>query len=139
MPLIVSKGPAPRTIPGGLEGKTYDEAEAALEAVQLKAKKVEEFSDDVEKGKVIAPAPGRRAPPRPRQRGRGRRVEGPRPRRGARRSEGMSLDEAVQALEAAGLVVGDAFGPAKGDPFVTDPPAGTKVQARRDGRHLPAR
>ena len=42
--------------------------------------------------------------------------------------QGLSLDEAVEALEAAGLVVGDAFGPAKGDPFLTDPPAGTEVQ-----------
>ena len=41
---------------------------------------------------------------------------------------GMSLEEAVQALEAAGLVVGDAFGPAKGKPFLTDPEAGTKVR-----------
>jgi serine/threonine-protein kinase len=42
--------------------------------------------------------------------------------------DGMSLEEAVQALEGAGLVVGDAFGPAKGDPFLTDPPAGTEVR-----------
>ena len=42
--------------------------------------------------------------------------------------QGLSLDEAVQALEAAGLVVGDAFGPANGDPFLTDPSAGTEVR-----------
>ena len=41
---------------------------------------------------------------------------------------GMSLEEAVQAIEAAGLEVGDAFGPAKGKPFLTDPPAGTEVR-----------
>ena len=34
---------------------------------------------------------------------------------------GMSLDEAVGAIEGAGLVVGDAFGPANGDPFLTTP------------------
>jgi serine/threonine-protein kinase len=126
VPLIVSKGPAPRAIPTGLEGKTYDEAAAALTAVQLRPKKVEEFSDDVEAGKVI----GLRPPT-----GTARRdsevevvvskgpdlVEVPSVR-------GMTLDEAVRTIEAAGLVVGDAFGPAKGRPFLTDPEAGTKVR-----------
>ena len=41
---------------------------------------------------------------------------------------GMSLDEAVGAIEGAGLVVGDAFGPANGDPFLTSPAAGTEVR-----------
>ena len=50
----------------------------------------------------------------------------------------MSLEEAVAAIEGAGLVVGDAFGPANGDPFITDPAAGTEVRARRHRRHLPA-
>ena len=65
VPLIVSKGPAPRTIPGGLEGKTYEDAVAALDAVQLKAVKVEDFSDDVEAGRIITLRPAarhRRAP-----------------------------------------------------------------------------
>ena len=127
VPLIVSTGPAPRTIPGGLEGKTYEDAVAALDAVQLKAVKVEEFSDDVEAGRIITlrPAAGTAVP-------RGSEVEvvvskGPDlvvvpP------VQGLSLEEAVQALEAAGLVVGDAFGPAKGDPFLTDPSAGTEVR-----------
>ncbi len=52
--------------------------------------------------------------------------------------QGMSLDEAVQAIEAAGLVVGDAFGPAKGDPFLTDPVRGHQGAPRRHRRHLPA-
>ena len=41
---------------------------------------------------------------------------------------GMSLDEAVAAIEGAGLVVGEAFGPATGDPFLTTPGAGTEVR-----------
>ena len=63
VPLVVSKGPRPRPIPTGLAGKTFAEAKAALEAVQLKAKQVDEFSDDVEKGKVIGlrPPDGHRA------------------------------------------------------------------------------
>jgi beta-lactam-binding protein with PASTA domain/tRNA A-37 threonylcarbamoyl transferase component Bud32 len=126
VPLIVSKGPAPRPIPAGLEGKTFEEAVAALEAVQLKAKKVEEFSDDVEAGRVIALDPSSGTVPRDSE------VEvivskGP-DLVVVPSVQGLSLDEAVEALEAAGLVVGDAFGPAKGDPFLTDPPAGTEVK-----------
>jgi eukaryotic-like serine/threonine-protein kinase len=126
VPLVVSKGPAPRPIPGGLEGKTFEEAAAALEAVQLKAKKVEDFSDDIEAGKVIALDPSSGAVPRDSEvevivsKGPDLVVVPP--------VQGLSLDEAVGALEAAGLVVGDAFGPAKGDPFVTDPPSGTELR-----------
>ena len=138
VPLIVSSGPAPRTVPSGLAGGPFDQAKAALEGVQLKAKQVEEFSDDVATGKVIRRRARRGRAGRARQRGDGRRVEGPRPRHGPRRSAGMSLDEAVGAIEGAGLVVGDAFGPANGDPFLTTPPAGTEVQPRHHGRHLPA-
>ncbi|MEQ1787303.1 MAG: PASTA domain-containing protein, partial [Acidimicrobiales bacterium] len=126
VPLIVSKGPAPRPIPTGLEGKTFEEAVAALEAVQLKAKKVEDFSDDVEAGKIIELRPPSGTAPRDSE------VEvvvskGP-DLVVVPTVRGRSLDEAVAALEAAGLVVGDAFGPAKGDPFLTDPAAGTEVR-----------
>ncbi len=126
VPLIVSKGPAPRPIPGGLEGKSFEEAAAALEAVQLKAKKTEAFSDDVEAGKVITLNPSSGTAPRDSE------VEvivskGP-DLVVVPSVQGLSLDQAVQAIEAAGLVVGDAFGPAKGDPFLTDPSAGTKVR-----------
>jgi len=126
VPIIVSKGPAPRPIPGGLEGKTFDEAVTALEAVQLKAKKVEEFSDDVEAGKIIELRPASGSAPRDSE------VEvvvskGP-DLVAVPAVDGKTLDQAVQALEAAGFVVGDAFGPANGDPFLTDPAAGTKVR-----------
>src|SRR3546814_20756198 len=65
VPLVVSQGPQPRTVPGGLAGGTYEDAKAALEKVQLGATKVEEFSDDVEAGRVIGlrPAAGSEAPP----------------------------------------------------------------------------
>jgi beta-lactam-binding protein with PASTA domain/serine/threonine protein kinase len=127
VPLVVSSGPKPRAVPAGLAGKTFDEAKAALEAVQLKAKKAEEFSDDVEKGRVIRTDPGEGAT-------------------AARDSEvtvvvskgpdivkvpdvsGKSLEQAVAAIEGAGLVVGDAHGPANGKPFATSPRAGTEVR-----------
>jgi serine/threonine-protein kinase len=127
VPLVVSKGPAPRQIPAGLAGKTFDEAKAALEAVQLKAKKVDEFSDDVEKGRVIRTDPGEgdTAP-------RDSEVtvvvsRGPDVVKVPDVSD-MSLAEAVAALEGAGLVVGDAHGPANGEPFATSPRAGTEVR-----------
>jgi serine/threonine-protein kinase len=127
VPLIVSSGPAPRTVPSGLVGGSFNDAKAALEGVQLKAKQVDEFSDDVEKGTVIRVEPG----------------EGEKVARDSEVSvvvskgpdlvkvpevKGQSLDEAVQAIEGAGLVVGDAFGPANGDPFLTSPSAGTQVK-----------
>jgi serine/threonine-protein kinase len=125
VPLTVSKGPKPRPIPTGLEGKTYPEAAAALEAVQLKPKQVDEFSDDVEKGKVIGLRPGEGTAPRDSE------VEvvvskGP-DLVAVPSVKSKSLDEAVAAIEGAGLVVGDAFGPANGKPFETNPPSGTKV------------
>ncbi len=126
VPLVVSSGPRPRAIPTGLEGKTFDEAKAALEAVQLKAKRVDEFSDTVEKDKVIGLRPATGTAPRDSDvevvvsKGPDI-VEVP-------AVQGRSLDEAVAVLEGAGLVVGDAFGPAKGQPFATNPPAGTKVK-----------
>src|SRR3546814_11455282 len=53
VPLVVSQGPQPRTVPGGLAGGTYEDAKAALEKVQLGATKVEEFSDDVAARRVL--------------------------------------------------------------------------------------
>jgi serine/threonine-protein kinase len=127
VPLVVSKGPKPREIPAGLAGKTFDEAKAALEAVQLKAKKVDEFSDDVEKGRVIRTDPGEGATaPRDSEvtvvvsKGPDI-VKVPQVR-------GMTLEEAVAAIERAGLEVGNVHGPAKGDPFATRPEAGTEVR-----------
>ena len=43
------------------------------------------------------------------------------------------------AIEGAGLVVGEAFGPAKGDPFITDPVGRHRGAPRHHGGHLPAR
>jgi len=127
VPLVVSKGPPPRTIPDGLAGGTFEQAAAALAEEQLQATKVEEFSDDVEAGTVIGtrPAAGEQVP-------RDSTVEvvvskGP-DLVTVPSVAGMDLDQAVAALESAGLTVGDAFGPAKGNPFETDPPGGSEVR-----------
>jgi serine/threonine-protein kinase len=52
--LIVSEGPAPRKVPVAAVGMTYDQAVAALAAVQLKANKVDVFDDKVAAGQVVA-------------------------------------------------------------------------------------
>jgi eukaryotic-like serine/threonine-protein kinase len=126
VPLIVSKGPEPRAIPGGLVGGSYDDAAAALTAVQLVPQRVEQFSDDVESGRVIALRPGEGTAPRDSP------VEvvvskGP-DLVTVPQVDGLSLDEAIEAIEGAGLEVGDVSGPARGRPFVTDPVAGQQVR-----------
>jgi serine/threonine-protein kinase len=126
--LTVSNGPEPRTVPSGLAGKTYEEAAAALTAVKLVPVRVEDFSDTVEKGKVIGlrPGEGEKAP-------RDSNVEvviskGPDLVAVPRVSGASSLDAAVALIEKAGLQAGDVFGPANGKPFDTDPKAGTQVK-----------
>ncbi|MGH9275432.1 MAG: PASTA domain-containing protein, partial [Acidimicrobiales bacterium] len=125
--LVVSEGPVPRTVPAGLTGKTYDEAAAALTAVQLVPVKVEDFSDTVEPGKVIGFRPGEGE-----EAARDSNVEvviskGP-DLVTVPSVRGGDLEDAVAALERAGLQAGDVFGPANGSPFDTDPPAGTEVK-----------
>ena len=126
VPLTVSKGPRPRPVPTGLVGGTYDAAAAALEDVQLVPQKVTAFSDTVEEGKVIELRPGSGTAPRDST------VEvvvskGPELVK-VPSVTGKSLDEASAALEAAGFVVGDAIGAAKGQPFETDPASGTMAR-----------
>jgi len=125
--LTVSAGPAPRTVPDGLVGGTWEQAVAALEAVQLKAARAEAFSDDVEKGRVIEVRPGAGSSLE-----RGATVEvvlskGPDLVK-VPDVKGKDLDKAVEALEAAGLEAGEVFGPARGKAFFTDPEAGSSVR-----------
>jgi serine/threonine-protein kinase len=125
--LRVSGGPAPRTIPGNLAGKTYAEADAAIKGLQLAPKKVEEFSDTVEKGRVIGTRPG----------------GGEKVAKGATveivvsrgpdvvsvpNVSGMDLDDAIAKIEAAGLTVSEVEGPPRGEVFASDPEAGAKVK-----------
>lgn len=123
--LVVSSGPQPRIVPEGLVDGSFEQAEAALAEVQLVAEKVDVFSDDVEAGLVVALDPGQGA-------------EVPRDSvvqvevsKGpdlvkVPKISGKTLDEANKALEAAGLVPGGVFGPARGKPDSTDPEAGTE-------------
>ena len=125
--LTVSKGPEPRTVPGGLAGKSYEEAAAALQAVRLVAVRVDEFNDTVPAGAVIGLRPGEgQEVPRDSE---VQVVVSRGPDLVAVPSvQGSNLEGAVAALEAAGLQAGDVFGPADGRPFATDPAEGTQVK-----------
>lgn len=54
--LVASAGPKPRSVPT-LAGKTYTEAVQELEALGLKATRVDEYSDTVAENKVISISP----------------------------------------------------------------------------------
>jgi serine/threonine-protein kinase len=125
--LDVSSGPAPRTVPAELGDGSYEAAAAAIQAVQLVPKKVEVFDDTAPAGKVVgtSPAAGASVP-------RDGTVE-VRVSKGpdlvkVPAVKGLTLQQAISALEGAGLTVGDVFGPAKGQPFTTQPEAGTSVK-----------
>lgn len=55
--LLVSKGPAPRTIPDLQPGADADTAVAALEALGLRVERREVFHDDVPAGRLVAMSP----------------------------------------------------------------------------------
>ncbi|WP_436793085.1 protein kinase domain-containing protein [Actinospongicola halichondriae] len=127
VPLLVSKGPEPRVVPEVPDGATFDDVKKLLDEVQLVAKKAEEFSDDVDKGVVISLSE----------------ESGSELARGATvtvvvskgpdvvdvpQMKGMSLAEAEDALEKAGLVLGEFVGGgAKSEVVASDPEAGTSV------------
>ena len=60
--MVVSKGPPPVNLPN-VVGKMQDEATKRLEAQDFQVAIVEEFSNDIEEGRVISQAPsGAQAP-----------------------------------------------------------------------------
>jgi serine/threonine-protein kinase len=120
----ISDGPQPRTIPD-LAGATKDEATAELAKIDLKATFVEDFSDDVETGKVIKtePAQGEQA-----QKGDTVTVH---ISKGPDLVEvpdvvGMTYSDAYDALTARGFVFEQS---GQGNRVVkTNPPPGTKAK-----------
>ena len=123
--LVVSAGPAPRTVPD-LAGKTVDQARAELGKVGLGAEVTERFSNSVPRGQIIGTDPGAGASV-----ARGRTItlvvsKGPDLVQ-VPDIVGRALDEANRILEEAGLVPGDVTGPSKGKPFTTEPEPGAQV------------
>ena len=111
--LVVSSGPAPRTVPN-LVNMPFLDARAALTDLRLKVDRLEpRFSLEIPKGSVMGqlPAEGRKVP-------RGSTVhvrvsKGPDLRR-LPRLEGFTLFKARQRLRDAGLRLGDLLGSTRG-------------------------
>ncbi|MCU1448037.1 MAG: protein kinase family protein with domain [Acidimicrobiales bacterium] len=123
--LNVSDGPRPRTVPT-VAGKTFDQAAAALQLVGLNAVRADAFSDTVPKDQVISTSPAAGASV-----GRGGRVtvtisKGP-DLVGVPDVSGKSVQDATATMQAAGLQIGNVFGPPNKKIFTTDPAAGTQV------------
>ncbi len=127
VPLVVSKGPEPRLVPEIPDDAEFADVKNLLDEARLLAEQKEEFSDEVEKGRVIrlGPAPGTEVP-------RGSSVtvvvsKGP-DVVDVPDLKGMSLDEAEAALDKAGLVLGEFTGSGGNREVVaSDPEAGASV------------
>ena len=123
--VVVSSGPASRTVPA-LAGSTVEQASAALADLGLEPDVTEEFSRTVDRGLVVSTEP-----PSGTSVERGATVEvvvsrGP-DLVTVPDVDGLSEDEAISALESAGLVAGSSTGPAGGRVFDSDPGAGASV------------
>ncbi len=125
--LIVSDGPAPRTVPD-VVGSTEEEARSAIEGIGLVVAVADPaFSETVDEGRVISatPTPGKAL-------ARGDTVsivvsKGP-PLVTVPDVKGLSVDEAEAKLEAVGLQVSGTKGSTRRDVTRTDPAAGTEVK-----------
>lgn len=124
--LVLSNGPAPRSVPD-VGGQSEGQARAAIEAQRLRVEVVKDHHDDVDAGDVIGTSPASGS--------------------SIARDElvtvvvslgpdlvtvpdvaGLSLSEAAAALRDADLVPDQVVGPAEGAPFRTDVPAGERIR-----------
>ena len=125
--LVVSDGPAPRKIPGGLVGQPQAAVIGALESVQLQATVSAETSATVAEGVVIKvdPAEGTEL-------AKGTTVKivvsSGKPPVAIPFVGGTSLILAQDALQKAGFKVGEVTGPTTGIVAGTDPAAGAQVK-----------
>ncbi len=121
--ILVSDGPAPRTVPADLEGATLEDARASVEAVQLATAVVEQYSDSVAKGDVVSVSP-----PPGTELARGTAIEivvsaGPQPIV-VPDVTGQTGTQAASTLEGRGFVVSGIEGSPSGLVLATDPVAG---------------
>lgn len=127
VPLVVSLGPVPRTVPPLANGAGFDTMRNRLTAVQLEAERRDVFSETVPKGKVVATEPAAGA-----QLERGSTVvievsKGP-DRVTVPDLVGKTLAEAEAALVAADLELGQDCCASNGRVVGSDPAAGTQVR-----------
>lgn len=127
VPLVVSLGPAPRTVPELAAGAGFGAARDALAAVQLEASREDVFSETVPRGQVVAMEPG---PGTEVERGSTIVVQvsrGP-DLVAVPDLAGMTLDQAEAALVAAGLELGQDCCASNGRVVGSDPGAGAQVR-----------
>jgi len=126
--LVVSDGPAPRTIPQGLSGGTKEAVTAQLEALALNVEYAEEYSETVPQGLVVTtnPGPGTQVP---RDSTVTVRVSlGKKPITIPATIVGMSVSDATAALSALGLTVGGVQGNPAQKVSGATPAVGTEVK-----------
>jgi eukaryotic-like serine/threonine-protein kinase len=123
--IALSKGVQPKVIPN-VQGDTYQQAQAALQADGLQATESSASSTTTPAGQVdhTSPPVGSQVPP-------GTTVTvfvstGP-PTTQVPNVSGDSVGQAEAKLQAAGLSVGNVYGPSKGTVFTTVPDAGETV------------
>jgi len=127
VPLRVSLGPEPRTVPDLPDGAGWGEAAEAIGGVRLQAVREDVFSETVPAGVVVG-----LDPPSGEQVERDSRVvvqvsKGP-DRVQVPALGGMTLDQAEAALREAGLELGQACCAPRGRVVGTDPAAGSYVR-----------
>jgi len=127
VPLLVSLGPEPRTVPELAGGAGWGEAAEAIGAVRLEASRIDVFSETVPAGQVVS-----LDPPSGTQVERDSRVE-VRVSKGPERVQvpslgGLTLDQAESALRSAGLELGQACCSPRGRVSASDPAAGAYVR-----------
>ncbi len=123
--LVLSAGPVPRTVPN-FDGKSYEEAFAALSDLGLEVSRVDAYTDDDDlKGTVVGtdPAAGAKL-----KRGTKVTVTVSKGRPVVPKLNGLNVEKATAALEAVGLKVGSKFGPGGGEVFLAVPGEGSKVK-----------
>jgi serine/threonine-protein kinase len=122
--LVVSSGPALRTVPD-LGGRSFDAASTALGSLGLKVGRADDYSDTVPEGQVISSNPGAGAKV---ERGSTVSVVVSRGQPVVPDVKGLSVGDASSRLQAAGLKVGNVYGPPGGRVFLMTPGSGSKVK-----------
>ena len=127
VPLVVSDGPQPRTIPAGLVGLTQDQATAKLKEQGLKVAVTTAPSDTVPAGQVLdaKPAPGTQVP---RDSTVTLVVSSGLPMVVVPDVSKQSVSDAATALQKVGLTVSGTQGNPLGTVKGTNPAAGTSVR-----------
>jgi beta-lactam-binding protein with PASTA domain len=122
--LVVSSGPAPRTVPD-VSGRSFDAASTALGGLGLKVARSDDYSDTVPEGQVISTNPAASSKV---ARGSTVTVVVSRGQPVVPDVKGLTVGDATSRLQAVGLKLGSVYGPAGGKVFLTMPAAGAKAK-----------